>query len=40
MRAEILYSGPLRKLGFRFSGPPWVFIVVLALAILLLKALW
>jgi hypothetical protein len=28
VNAEFFYNGPLRKIGFRYSGPPWVFVTV------------
>lgn len=37
MNAEFLYKGPLRMMGLRYSGPPWVFlaaVILLALVIL------
>lgn len=37
MDAEFLYKGPLRMMGFRYSGPPWAFlaaVILLALVIL------
>lgn len=36
MDAEFLYKGPLRKMGFRYSGPPWIFLVVVVLLVLVL----
>lgn len=41
MNTEFFYNGPLRKIGFRYSGPPWVFVAVaLLLAIVVWRALW
>ena len=41
MNTEFRYSGPLRKIGFRYSGPPWVIVIVaLCLAIVVWKTLW
>jgi hypothetical protein len=34
MNTEFLYKGPLRMMGFRYSGPPWIFLVVVGLLIL------
>ncbi len=34
MNAEFLYKGPLRIIGLRYSGPPWIFLVVVVLLIL------
>jgi len=37
MNTEFFYQGPLRKMGFRYSGPPWIFlaaVVLLTLALL------
>ena len=36
MNTEFFYQGPLRKMGFRYSGPPWVFLVVVVLLVLAL----
>lgn len=36
MNAAFLYNGPLRKMGFRYSGPPWIFLVVVVLLVLAL----
>ena len=36
MDAEFLYKGPLRIIGVRYSGPPWVFLVVVVLLVLAL----
>ena len=30
MNTEFFYKGPLRTLGVRYSGPPWIFLLVLA----------
>jgi hypothetical protein len=41
MNTEFLYKGPLRKIGFRYSGPPWVFVMfVLCLAIAFWMSFW
>jgi len=31
MNTEFFYKGPLRIIGFRYSGPPWVFLAVVIL---------
>jgi len=31
MVAKFFYKGPLRSVGFRYSGPPWVFLVAVIL---------
>ena len=36
MNTEFFYQGPLRKMEFRYSGPPWVFLVAVVLLILAL----
>jgi hypothetical protein len=36
MNAEFVYNGPLRKIEFRYSGPPWVFLTVVILLGLLI----
>jgi len=39
MNAEFFYKGPLRVLGLRYSGPPWVFLaVVILLGLMILGA--
>jgi hypothetical protein len=41
MNTKFRYKGPLREIGFRYSGPPWVFLMMaLCLAIVLWRALW
>ena len=37
MMTEFFYQGPFRKMGLRYSGPPWVFlaaVILLGLVIL------
>jgi len=44
VNTEFLYKGPIRKIGFRYSGPPWIFlatVVVLGTVVLgVLVAKW
>jgi hypothetical protein len=36
MIAEFLYKGPLGLFGVRYSGPPWIFLVLVVLLTLLI----
>ncbi len=36
MNTEFFYQSPLRKMGVRYSGPPWIFLVVVVLLVLAL----
>jgi len=37
MVAKFFYKGPRRSIGFRYSGPPWLFLVaVIILGLVLL----
>jgi len=36
MDAEFLYKGPLRIIGLRYSGPPWIFLAAVVLLVLAL----
>jgi hypothetical protein len=33
MNTQFLYKGPLRKIGFQYSGPPWVFLTLIFVGI-------
>jgi len=37
MTTEFFYKGPLRIIGLRYSGPPWIFLVVAILLALVLS---
>ncbi len=36
MNTEFFYQGPLRKMGFRYTGPPWIFLAAVVLLVLAL----
>jgi len=39
MNTEFFYKGPLRIIGFRYSGPPWIFLVIVVLLTLMILGL-
>lgn len=39
MIAQFLYKGPLRVLGFHYCGPPWIFLMVVVLLVLVIFGL-
>jgi hypothetical protein len=40
MNTEFRYDGPLRKIGFQYSGPEWVFLAIVFLLTIFLLWIW